>query len=171
MSFTITGTSILNLSYQAKANDVVAISSETVTTTSSTVQSYDTGTGEQKLNQYFRYRGSLTPGSGHVDFDLTLLTNRLSDVVGFTSVKEISIRNLESDTGADLTISSAPSNGWVAPFANSAWQKTIQPGGIFYDRAPYDGYPITSGSKNLRLTHSGGSSGAIDYEIILLGNH
>ena len=170
MSYSVTGSRIVELTFKATADDTIAIATDVANTRSSSTQSYSNGTGDEQINQHFRTEDSLTAGSGFVDFDLSLLTNRMNDLAGFSFVKEIYIRNVESETGASLVISPSPSNGWTAPFKGVATSEVeIPPGGYWGTSSPYAGFPVTTGSRRLRFTHDGASAGSITYQVIFLG--
>lgn len=170
MAYTVTGSRIVEITFKGTADDTIAIAVDNANTRSSSTQTYANGTGDEQINQHFRTQDSLTAGSGFVDFDLSLLTNRLNDLAGFSRVKEIYIRNVESETGASLVISPSPSNGWTEPFSGvTTGEIEIQPGGYWGLSSPYDGFQVTTGSRKLRFTHNGASAGSITYQVIFLG--
>ena len=171
MAFTLTASSLCEVTFLATNDETVAIAKDSANTRGLTQSSYSFGTGDNQINQYYRTEDELTASSGNFDFDLRALVNLLnSSIPGFSAVKELFIANVEATTGADLIVSPSPSNGWTSPFSGvSTAEIAIPPSGHLHLKSPLTGFVVNSTNRNLRLSHGGASSGAITFRMIIEG--
>lgn len=172
MATTATTAVKFSYAYEQLRSSTFATTKEQKDTSNGSKTTYANGTGAQQITHVHSSLRSLTQASGTEVIDLTLLTDPANNVIGFTNIKEIYIRNLEPDGGTDMLIGGAGSNAWTGPFNGSTSAKNhVGPGGEFFMRNKNDGWVVSATNKLLQIEHDGDSAGDLDYELYVIGTN
>ena len=123
------------------------------------------GTGSGQASKvYAAQRTVLTAANDDID-----LAGVLTDVFGvaesFATVKAIVIRSADGNT-TNLTVSPAPTNGFLGPFGASTHTLQVRPGGALVFAAPQTGWTVTAGTGDLlRIANAAGATATYTIEI------
>ena len=144
-------TDTLQMQYGNSANTA---NTTTVTATKFTVKEY-----------------TITVASSILDIDLTALTDIFGNVLNFAHIYRMVIHNNDLNGGSGIIVKPAASNGWTGPWNGSTSGVNLVPaGGDLVFSAPYAGFNVNSGSKNLRLQNDAASpTGPIRVTLVIAG--
>lgn len=131
---------------------------------------YANGTSRKQIDNASYISDSLTAASGTEDLDLAALRNQHGDLCNFDKIKAIWIKNNEPEGGASLQVGAASSNPFILPFCSVAAAKVDIPAGANHLFENPAGWTLVTAARILRLTHNGVSSGALNYEIVVMGS-
>ncbi len=84
----------------------------------------------------------------------------------FVRLRAVLVIN-RSPAGGLLLVGGAASDPWHAPFESAGDRIKVMPGGAVLLAAPREGWPVESGSTDLKLEASGGD---VIYDVAVLGN-
>lgn len=172
-TYVFSGVSVLNLAIAQTKVDAIGNEGPFSYNTSVDMRLvWADGSGNGQGQRIYVARVLLTPSSGTFDLDLSTMTDPFGNIINPSKIKELSVFNRSDVGGGNLLVGAASSNPWVGPWASSGApttvKETVQPEGIWYQRAPNTGLTVSATSKVLRFTHGGGSSGSIPFDIYLL---
>lgn len=174
MSITAQLTTIIEVSYKEDYDRDIAIDTEVYNTRQDSRTTYVDGSNTSTIDRIYSKRRSLTAASGTDDLDLSNLDPGEPHAVpiNFDKVRAIYIKNREpvDEDGANLIITPSPSNGWSELFDGiSSGKIVLGPQDEFVLTRKQDGIDCPTNASTLRITHDGGSSGAVEYDIIIAG--
>lgn len=152
----------------ACADTGVPVINQVSTNLSLTAQTaYTYGKGQLKVNEAVPIVGTAnaTPVVINLYGDLTNIFNQQAR---FTSVKEVIIRNLETESGRVLTVGNASSTPHSLGMGAGTYTMAIGPGGQRRISEPIDGM-LAGENANLIKLDPGAKS--IQYEIIIVGEN
>ena len=171
MTTSLTGTSELKLGWSHKqASDFDDEPEERLTR--SYKQTWAHGTAGNQVNEQWHDVRLVTASTTTDDIDLAGgETNIYGETLTFTKIKEITVVNLSTTPGDQMTVGGAGAGGnaFGAPWdGDQDAKQLLNPGGVFHLRDPIDGMTVTAGSGDvLRMQHKAG--GDVTYEIIIKG--
>ena len=124
------------------------------------------GTGSNQASKVFSSTRTLATNTNE-DLDLAgSLTDPFGVALTFATIKAIVIRSDPANT-TNLTVSPAPTNGFVGPFGASTHTVSVRPGGALVFAAPQTGWTVTAGTGDLlRVANAAGASAIYTVEII-----
>ena len=125
------------------------------------------GTGANQANIFFHDTRNLLNAANET---LALADGSLKDAFGddfaADELKGLYIKNNSSD--ANLIVGAGGANS-VGLFSDVTDAQVIKPGGEYFYSAPdASGLDVTTNA-DLKLTHSGGGSSSLDYDIVIIG--
>jgi hypothetical protein len=179
MSITVTAQTEINFNFSS-LNDLNGATSAPAkreySSRGDSKRAWTFGTGVSMATRPYAKRRSLTAASGTDDINLSaLVCPDFGDTINFETIRVIYIKNQEpvSANGANLLIKPAPSNGWTALFNDAVISSgnviKLGPQDEFYLSRMTTGILCPTIASVLRISHDGGSSGALDYDFALLG--
>lgn len=130
------------------------------------------GTDDAETRRVYSAQRTVTAASGTDDIDLTALEDGFGDAISFTTVYQVYVQNVDTDSGDDLLVggAGAANDAWNAPFnGDDDAQVLLGPEGKWFIDNPADGWAVEAGSKVLRVEHSGGTGGSRTYNIVIVG--
>lgn len=126
-------------------------------------QQYTHGSGSNQCNMHVDDRRSLTATSENIDLQATL-SDAFGDTIVFTAIKEITIRNLSTVSGENLTVSG---NFMGAVLGATTHTITVPPGGEWHASSPIDGFTVTNTTQDTLTVDSGSDN--ISYDLVIDG--
>ena len=122
------------------------------------------GTGANQANKRWRKTAELAATS--VSFDLAGgEADEYGNTLTFTNVKVLTIKNTNTTTAKDLTISGTFMDNDLLGGGSST--VVLGPGGIFSVSSPVDGFTVTNTTGDVLTLNAGANT--ITYEISILG--
>lgn len=138
-------------------------------------EQFANGTATAEINRVYRDRRVITAASGTDDLNLSALTDPIfGTTINFDKVKFLYIKNQEpvDSDGANLLIRAAPSAGWHNLFNGQVVSGNViklGPQDEFCITRKETGIDCPTANSTLRILHDGGSTGAMEYDIIIGG--
>jgi hypothetical protein len=164
---TVSSTASIKVSVKATMTNPGTLSSANAPLDYPVSYAIDNGTGANQANRFFSgaYIGVDTTGNSH---DLAGgLTDAFGSSITFSAIKTIMVKASANNVG-NVVIGGAVSNAFASMFGDATDKIMLKPGGMVLLHDPSAaGYAVTGGTGDLLKIAA--SSGAVDYDLILIG--
>src|SRR3990167_6458289 len=167
MAITATGKTAIEVSYSTTNDRDIAETKENKNTKTDSTTDYAAGTSTQQVNRVYSDRRSLTASSGTDDLNLSALTDPQYGVaINFVRISWIYVKNRVDSGGPSMLVGGAGAGAFSGPFnGNTSAQIELAPGDELFISNKLTGWDVPTAASILRITHDGGSSGGVDYDI------
>jgi hypothetical protein len=112
------------------------------------VYRFTNGTGSNQVGNIWQDESRALNATSE-DLNVDGITDFQGAATGFNNLKLMCFKNLDTDTGDNLTIGGASSNQLVNWVSNGPDEVVVGPGGLFLLISPVDGYGVTASTGDL----------------------